>query len=101
MATTHKISPEQINKQSGGTGYRLYRVFEVHGPSKFSMLFNTKSDAEAVCDWHNETSLTWWDKLHNYSFKVRERRVHSGIRHVVTTRSEGYPELLGGVKQGK
>jgi len=105
-----KITSEKINRQSGGYSYRLYRVFEVYGIGNFSMLFNLQLDAEAVCDWHNETR-TFMQKLlsgdiltkngycyglDGYKYKVRERRVHSGIQHVVTTRSEGYAKFLAG-----
>jgi len=96
---TPKIKPENINRQSGGSMYNLYRVFEVYmtNTNSFSMLFNQKSDAEAVADWHNDTR-TWWDRLHGMVYKVRERRVYSGIQHACTTRTEGLPPFITGVE---
>lgn len=88
----HTIAPEDINRQSAG-GPRLYRVWEVYNMNlfnPFSMLFNVKEDAEAVADWHNETrSIS--ERFWSVQYKIRERRVYSGIRHACTQRSTGLP----------
>ena len=98
MGKAPKITPERINKQSGGPGYRLYRVFEVYAKNTtYSMLFNVKADAEAVADWHNETrSLLEIAMFRQY--KVRERRVHSGIHHCQTVHDTGLVRGFAGAE---
>ena len=113
MTFTPKLKPENINRQSGGAAYRLYRVFEVYGPNHFSMLFNQRHDADAVADWHNDTRTFiqkllsgdtlakngYFYGLDGYTYKVRERRVYNGLQYACTTRTEGLPPLFAGVKQ--
>jgi hypothetical protein len=90
MGKTPELKPENINRQCGNNGYRLYRVFEVYyeGNPKFSILFNTRDDANAIAQWHNDTK-GFWQKLTTHDYKVRERRVHSGIRHAQTIHNTG------------
>ena len=84
-----KLKPENINKQSGEPLQHLYRVWEVYihinpkQDGRFSMLFNKKADAEAICSWREERK-NWRMKILGHEYKVRERKVNSGIRHAQT-----------------